>query len=544
MTTRHFYLVFAVLCSMFLASCGEKDTPIISELDVAQNTLTFEAKATEAQTVNLTSNLDWTVSIEQSGGWLSVEPASGSGNATLSFTTVASRSPERQAIVSIAAKGAEVKTITVTQSAYKGLFFDFSDIQGWEGAGVIVDNADCSDGKALRIETAANSNERNKLRSMIMCGSGQYTWRFYVPDLGLNDQASIGAFLYADDQHELDFETGSGTAVKRAELNAQADEVLCYATSQGSPKVQQIKTVKKNAWHTCTIDLKLVNEKYLAEWIVDGESFMQRQLDFGEEVMFSIFCSMENLSFLGDHLPSTVSYVLFDYMEYVPYNYSARVFDPNAIDLGPEPEGATTRWDFDGTSAPENWTLASIAGIADGYLTVNTPANSAYNGGLSYGINVGGGKYTWHMSVPQIEEGGKLLSGLSLYYYEGGVERSFSMMVFYGTAADRAAAVPQPTTSQMLLRCYTEAGTWCFPINPNQEYTMTLDLRKLNGKYAVAYMLNGEAVKIVATQHPADTEFGLSLTAMGNGGAWQGSVACAQSYAIKFDYLEYKEYQY
>lgn len=43
----------------------------------------------------------------------------------------------------------------------------------------------------------------------------------------MNDRASIGAFLYFDDGHELDFEICSGTAADRAAHSA--DQMICCA---------------------------------------------------------------------------------------------------------------------------------------------------------------------------------------------------------------------------------------------------------------------------------------------------------------------------
>lgn len=51
----------------------------------------------------------------------------------------------------------------------------------------------------------------------------------------MNDQASIGAFLYFDDGHELDFEICSGTAADRAAHSAGPDDMLCLVTSQANP---------------------------------------------------------------------------------------------------------------------------------------------------------------------------------------------------------------------------------------------------------------------------------------------------------------------
>ena len=39
------------------------------------------------------------------------------------------------------------------------------------------------------------------------------------------------------------------------------------------------------------------------------------------------------------------NYALFDYFEYVPYEYSMKPIIEGQ--LPPEPEGTTTRWDFD-----------------------------------------------------------------------------------------------------------------------------------------------------------------------------------------------------
>jgi hypothetical protein len=36
----------------------------------------------------------------------------------------------------------------------------------------------------------------------------------------------------------------------------------------------------------------------------------------GKESEFKIYCSMENLTFIGDHIPYTQNYALFDFVEY------------------------------------------------------------------------------------------------------------------------------------------------------------------------------------------------------------------------------------
>ena len=221
---------------------------------------------------------------------------------------------------------------TITISAQD--VWNFNSLEGWrhsnqgDNADVnqseITDCKDCGDRKALRIWTHANTAERKKVATTTQrFGSGQYEWRIYIADMGEGDKASVGAFLYKDDAHELDFEIGSGTKAKRAELKAKPDEVLCYATCQGNPWAQHIMTIKKNAWHTFVLDLQLFNGQYLAVWNIDGREFFRKQLNFGEECLFNILCSLENLNFIGDRLPQKDTYTLFDYVKYTPHTKGA-----------------------------------------------------------------------------------------------------------------------------------------------------------------------------------------------------------------------------
>ncbi|MBF1448964.1 MAG: toxin-antitoxin system protein, partial [Prevotella oris] len=113
----------------------------------------------------------------------------------------------------------------------------------------IENNAGCKDGKALKIYTAANTQQRKKVHTVQQYGSGLYTWRTYISDLGEVERTSIGSWLWHDDKHELDFEVGSGTAAERTALGLASDEVVAYITSQNNPWLQQKVGIKKNAWH-------------------------------------------------------------------------------------------------------------------------------------------------------------------------------------------------------------------------------------------------------------------------------------------------------
>lgn len=70
--------------------------------------------------------------------------------------------------------------------------------------------------------------------------------------------------------------------------------------------------------------MKLENKKYLAEWSVDGKVLKRAQLDYGEEAYFRAISSVENLYGMGDHAATQENYALFDYLEYVPYDYSMK----------------------------------------------------------------------------------------------------------------------------------------------------------------------------------------------------------------------------
>lgn len=202
--------------------------------------------------------------------------------------------------------------------------WDFNDLDGWvDGSQNTAgpENYEIVDGR-LRIETLPQSWDRAKVRTVEKTySSGRYSWRIYVPAMGIGDQASIGAFIYNDDQHELDFEIGYGKSADRNSLQAQEDDLIVFTTCQDSPYYSTKHLIKREQWYTFTIQLKSgrdVQSNYIAEWLIDGNLIEQQSLLFGDEISFYIFCSVENLQFLGDHIPYQVNYALFDYVEYEP----------------------------------------------------------------------------------------------------------------------------------------------------------------------------------------------------------------------------------
>lgn len=541
MKLKYLYLAIVASCSGFLSSCSDnhKEAMVPIKLDVSQNSFNFTVAPTE-ETLDLTSEADWKITVDQGGNWLTVSPLEGTGNTTLNLSAIRNVGAARSAVITIAARGAELRTVKVTQDPYKGYLYGYADATGlgWTGGvGTFIDCQECADGKALKITTKAGTADRIKASTSTQFGSGRYEWRVYISDLGMNDRASIAGFLYADDTHELDFEIGSGTAAARAAAGAKADEVLCYATSQANPWVQKVKPIKKNAWHIIVLDMKLVNGKYLAEWLVDGTSLALQQMNFGEEYPFHVFSSVENLGFIGDHAPVKDSYGLFDYMEYLPYEYSMKPITDEANN-DPEPEGTTTTWNFNDGNIPDVW--KNFGGtVTDGWLILTNGKS------MNYEEPVGAGKYTWRIRIPAVGKNEKMVMGGNLYAAVGGGEQSFSMFTLYGTDGQRATCTPAPNSSQMLIRCYTEAGEYFIPVDPETIHTFTIDIRIKDNKYTASWLLDGDVVRSVNTRYdPALIKFSLSTNSFADGGAWQGTVPTTKTYEAKYDFIEYKKYNY
>ena len=172
----------------------------------------------------------------------------------------------------------------------------------------------------FKMTTRANEVDRVKIKTIKEdFGLGRYTWRIYTSERTIGDQNSIGAFLYADDNHELDFEIGSGKTEIRNTLNAQDDDLVAYCTSQNFPFTSTPFLIKHNQWHTFTIELlqEVSNSNYTAKWYVDDTLLQTQELEYAIDTVFGVYCSLENLTFIGDQLPSQEYSVLFDSFEFI-----------------------------------------------------------------------------------------------------------------------------------------------------------------------------------------------------------------------------------
>lgn len=170
----------------------------------------------------------------------------------------------------------------------------------------------------LKFWTSEGSRERPKVTHKYRnWTTGQYFWRVYVPKMGMYNRASIGAFLYYDGDHELDFEIGSGRKEIRESVNAQEDEVVMYLTSQEFPAHQSIHPIKTDQWYDLSIRLTETEDgKYFLEWIVNDVIMDSVKLEYGPEIEFGIHCSLENIQFMGDVYATQDHYTLFNSVGY------------------------------------------------------------------------------------------------------------------------------------------------------------------------------------------------------------------------------------
>ena len=197
--------------------------------------------------------------------------------------------------------------------------YPFNDLAEWEDASFNTNgkiNYTIENGN-LKIFSNANTWERPKVKTIVKFTSGTYNWRVYVPEMGIGDMTSISAFLHDDDQHELDFEIGYGSQTIRNQLMAQSDDLIVYMTSQANPFQSIPKTIQRGQWYNLSLEITLnSNGKYHVNWKIDDITLGTLQLTYGVATSFNIYCSVENLQFIGDHIPNSINYALFDSVEF------------------------------------------------------------------------------------------------------------------------------------------------------------------------------------------------------------------------------------
>ncbi len=167
----------------------------------------------------------------------------------------------------------------------------------------------------LKITTRAHRKDRVKVKTVRKdFGLGTYQWNIYVPQFDLNDQCSIGAFIYHSGKtsYEIDFEIGSGNKEDRKEVNAKPNEALVHCTSQYSPNSSGTFKVITEQWHTFKLELTEKKNRYFVKWYINDVLVKTLQTKIKTKHKFTVHNSLENLSFMGEHLPSKENYVLFN----------------------------------------------------------------------------------------------------------------------------------------------------------------------------------------------------------------------------------------
>src|SRR4051812_21918655 len=84
-------LIPAIVCILFipLDSCMKKiEPPDPKNVTVDKETSALKGEIDSKDTINITSNDQWVVTLESGVDWLSVQPMSGSGNGMIIISTI------------------------------------------------------------------------------------------------------------------------------------------------------------------------------------------------------------------------------------------------------------------------------------------------------------------------------------------------------------------------------------------------------------------------------------------------------------------------
>ena len=228
------------------------------------------------------------------------------------------------AFISCSKQVSDIPEVTIDKT--KVMQWDFKTLDGWllgnqdedypqgkdkETYAKVVGDSYAEDGWALKIWTKAHTEQRKKQKTTHRYGAGIYTWRAYIPPMETSAWASIGSFLYNSEGHEIDFEVGSGDAKRRKKLGAKEGQVVVFMTSQNNPWAQNAEVlIDSDQWHTFQIKLTInpQNDHYIATWLING---------------------VENIDFIGDHIPTKDHYALWDYVMYEPFANAIEPVNPD-----------------------------------------------------------------------------------------------------------------------------------------------------------------------------------------------------------------------
>ncbi|HLN73586.1 MAG TPA: BACON domain-containing carbohydrate-binding protein, partial [Prolixibacteraceae bacterium] len=198
-------------------------------LILSASELSIGTTANSTQTFEITSNVNWTATSNQS--WLTVSNAGGNGIAVITLTAQANTiTSNRSATVTITGEGLAAKTITVTQQGAPALLtlpidfetgtFAFTNFDG--GTATVIDNPQKS-----------GSNTSEKVARMIRNAGA--TW--------------AGSYLTLN--NKIDF-TNLGYISMKVYSPKAGIPVLFKLEGDASPTEVSVKTTVANAWETLT----------------------------------------------------------------------------------------------------------------------------------------------------------------------------------------------------------------------------------------------------------------------------------------------------
>lgn len=226
--------------------------------------------------------------------------------------------------------------------------------------------------------TRANSSDKIKIATEASFTVGTYKWHVYIPPV-TDDAVSVGAFIYQNDNRELDFEIGPGPKDIREKCDIPNDCMTCYMTKQKESNIIDKDLVVcpiRPGWHELSLVLTLrSNHNYVVSWkidgvdpqncyTIDGKNATRKNIacEFGPDTtQFRIVCSLENYWWIGasagrteqvSPLPKTDHTAEFDWVSVSPEegNNNNSIMKVNAV-LAVVKQGSQIRFEGSVTDA-------------------------------------------------------------------------------------------------------------------------------------------------------------------------------------------------
>ena len=210
------------VAAAFLPHICPSDAPS-NNLTVSPSSLSYTA-AGESKTVTVTSNTSWTAT--SSAGWLTVSPASGSNNGTITAVAAANTSTsQRTATITVSGTGVSSQTISVTQAGESGSgtgdcvvlhedrFTDSPSLYSVEDGGYVCGSNSYGDqAKAELFELSGNYNVTSIDYLYAIDGSsGSVTFKMWANNNGTPGSELATKTVTMSELYNAGTSTGSGT---------------------------------------------------------------------------------------------------------------------------------------------------------------------------------------------------------------------------------------------------------------------------------------------------------------------------------------------